>query len=56
MDRELKAPFVPPKGKMIGEKEVQQMVQLAKPITKEINVVTKFIYFRGGSFLNLQKR
>lgn len=39
MDHELKSPFVPPKAKMITEKEILQMVQQAKPITKEINVV-----------------
>lgn len=43
MDRELKAPYVPPKNKIISDKEIQSMVQKAKPITKELTVVQKYI-------------
>lgn len=38
MDRELKPPYVPPKSKIITEKEIQKQVQLNKPVMKEINV------------------
>ena len=38
MDKELKPPFVPPKAKMINDKDILKQVQLGKPVMKEISV------------------
>ena len=36
MDREIKPPYVPPKEKMISDKEMQKSEALAKPVLEEI--------------------
>lgn len=39
MNRELKAPFVPPKSKLHNDKEITKAITVAKPITDEIKVI-----------------
>ena len=39
MDKELKAPYVPPKDKMISDNDVKKMEALGKKVIAEIEVI-----------------
>lgn len=39
MDREQKSPYVPPKTKIITDREILKLAEANKPVTKEFNVI-----------------
>lgn len=59
VNRELKAPFVPPKSKLHNDKEITKAITVAKPITDEIKVIShlknRMIQIQPQMFIN-QKR
>lgn len=55
MDRELKAPYVPPKSKIITDKEIQKQLSMNKPVMKEISVRRGVNHSLGRPDAELQK-
>jgi hypothetical protein len=46
MDKEMKPPYLPPKDRLIGEKEILASEKLNKGVQGEIKIVIIIIYFR----------
>lgn len=46
MDKEMKPPYLPPKDRLIGEKEILASEKLNKGVQGEIKIVIIIIYIR----------
>lgn len=58
LDKELKPPFLPPKSKMISEKDIEKMIVLNKNIVDEIKVFffLKRIFKFNNNLFRLTKK
>ena len=45
LDKELKAPYIPPVDKLVGEQEIQTLESVNRLVEDEIKVLEKFLIF-----------